>query len=286
MCLVTDTTARTPATFAAPAPAPASHHAVRGRLLWTDLMVPDVAAATQFYPAVTGWTLTPWVMAEGVPPYIMWTAGAAPVGGVMGMGEGEAAGGSPARWLAYFGTPDVDATYRDALALGARGIVPPRDIPTVGRFAILADPQGAGFAVFQPSNAPAPRSGSLVDGEFSWFELATTDADAALAFYTHLFGWARTEAMAMGPGQVYQMFGSDGPSVGAIYPADLGGEEPHWLLYVRVADLTPALDAVRRGGGRVLMEPQEIPGGDVIARCVDPHGAAFALHAPAPRATG
>ncbi len=284
------TTAATPTTFAAPAPDAAPDDAVRGRLLWTDLMVPDVEAATRFYPAVTGWTLAPWAMGEGVPPYTMWTAGAAPVGGVMGMSEGEAAGGTPARWLAYLGTPDIDATYRDALALGARGIVPPRDIPTVGRFAILADPQGAGFAVFQPSHAPAPRGGPLVDGAFSWFELGTTDAAAALAFYTRLFGWGLTESMAMGPGHVYQMFGSDGTSgrtsVGAIYPADLGGGEPHWLLYVRVADLTHALDAVRRGGGRVLTEPHEIPGGDYIAHCADPHGAEFALHAPAPRPAG
>ena len=279
---MTDAIAATTTTFAAPA----LNDAVRGRLLWTDLMVPDVDAATRFYPAVTGWTLTPWVMGEGVPPYTMWTAGAAPVGGVMGLSEGETAGDLPARWLAYFGTPDVDATYRDALALGARGIVPPRDIPTVGRFAILADPQGAGFAAFQPSNvpAPAPRGGAPAVGAFSWFELGTTNADAALAFYIQLFGWARTEAMPMGPGHVYQMFGSGGPSVGAIYPTDGGGKEPYWLLYVRVADLTPALDAVRRGGGRVLMEPQEIPGGDVIARCADPHGAAFALHAAGPLA--
>ncbi len=282
---MTNTAAATPATFATPA-APAPDHSVRGRLLWTDLMVPDVGAATQFYPAVTGWTLTPWSMGEGVPPYPMWTAGAAPVGGVMGLSEGEVAGGTPARWLAYLGTPDVDATYRDALALGARGIVPPRDIATVGRFAILVDPQGAGFAVFQPATAPERRGGPPADGEFSWFELGTTDADAALAFYTRLFGWSRTEAMAMGPGQVYQMFGSDGTSVGAIHPAGLGGAEPRWLLYVRVADLTHALDAVRRGGGRVLMEPHEIPGGDFIARCADPQGAEFALHAPAPPAAG
>lgn len=282
MSTITAATPATPATFAAPTP----DHSVRGRLLWTDLMVADVEAATRFYPAVTGWTLTPWAMGEGVPPYTMWTAGTMPVGGVMGLSEGEAAGGTPARWLAYLGTPDVDATYREALALGARTIVPPRDIPTVGRFAILADPQSAGFAVFQPSTAPTPRGRPLVDGEFSWFELGTTDTDAALAFYTRLFGWARTESMAMGPGQVYQMFGSEGTSVGAIHPADLGGAEPHWLLYVRVAALAPALDAVRRGGGRVLMEPHEIPGGDVIARCVDPHGAEFALHAPAPPAAG
>jgi predicted enzyme related to lactoylglutathione lyase len=274
--------AATPATSFA---APSTDQLVRGRFLWTDLMVPDVEAATRFYPAVTGWTLTSWVMGEGVPPYTMWTAGAAPVGGVMGMSAAEAAGGVPGRWLPYIGTPDVDATYRDALALGAQDVVPPRDIPTVGRFAVLADPQGAGFAIYQPSNAPE-RGGAPADGEFSWFELGTTDAEAAVAFYTRLFGWARTESMSMGPGKVYQMFGHGSTSVGAIYPVDPGAGRPYWLLYVHVADLAHALDAVRRGGGRVLAEPHEIPGGDYIARCADPQGAEFALHAPAPRAAG
>ena len=272
---MTTTATTTPDTFAPPSP----DHPVLGRFLWNDLMVPDVEAATRFYLPVTGWTLTEWAMGEGVPPYVMWTAGAAPVGGVMRLTEAEAAGGADARWLAYIGTPDLEATYRDALALGARSIVPPTDIPTVGRFAILADPQGAGFAAFQPANASAPRTGMPSVGEFSWFELGTSDAEAAVDFYTRLFGWARTESMPMGPGRVYQMFGAGGTTLGAIYPAEPDAGAPAWLLYVRVADMAQSLDAVRRGGGQVLREPQEIPGGDFIAHCADTHGTRFAVHA-------
>ncbi len=273
---------RTPATAPLTFTPPASDRAIRGRLLWTDLMVPDVGAATQFYADVIGWALTTWSMGEGIPPYTMWTAAAGPVGGVMGMSEAEVASGAPARWLAYIGTPDVDATHRDALALGAREIVPPRDIPTVGRFAVLADPQGAGFAIFQPTNAPEPSQGAASDGQFAWIELGTADPAAAIAFYTQLFGWALTERMEMGPGQAYQMFGVDGSTFGAIYPA-ASAAAAQWLLYVRVPDITRSVDAVRRGGGRVLMEPNEIPGGDYIARCADPQGAEFAVLAPAPQ---
>lgn len=281
-----DDTATTPAattpsaTYAAP---DASTPTVRGRLLWTDLMVPDVEAATHFYPAVTGWTLSPWSMGEGAPPYTMWTTAAGPVGGVMALTPAEVEARAPGRWLAYLGTPDVDGTYQQALAMGARSIVPPRDIPTVGRFAILADPQGAGFAIYQPSATSAPHGGAPNAGEFSWLELGTTDAAAAVGFYTRLFGWALTEAMPMGPGQTYQMFGFPGTSIGAIHPAGPDVAAPRWLLYVRVADLAHAVDAVRAGGGRVLMEPHEIPGGDHIARCEDSQGVEFALHGPPPR---
>lgn len=280
---MTDTAAPSPAaTFSPSLTTPtAAAAAARGRLLWTDHMAPDAEAAERFYTAVTGWTLTTFATPEGAPRYRMWTAGATPVGGVMGLTEPEVAAGAPARWLPHFGTPDVDATYHDALALGARSIVPPTDIPTVGRFAILLDPEGAGFSAYQPANPPADPSAwnpkPPAPGEFSWMELRVPDAEGALAFYTRLFGWAPTESMPMGPGKTYQMFGLGGQTFGAIYP----GEPAPWLLYVRVDDLARSLDAVRQGGGRVVREPTEIPGGDYIAQCVDPSGAAFALHGAA-----
>lgn len=269
----------TPATAPTAAPLTPTASTVRGRFLWYDLMTPDVDAATRFYSAITGWTLTPWATGEGRPPYTMWTNHDAPLGGVMTLSAEQAARGAPPHWLAYIGTPDVDATHHEALALGARSLVAPTDIPTVGRFAVLADPQGAPFAVFQPSTPGAPPAGMPAVGEFSWHELATTDGAAAFPFYATLFGWAPTEAMDMGADGVYQMFGQGGATYGGIFtpPCD-DTMRPHWLLYVRVPDLDAALDAVRRGGGQVLNGPMEVPGGDHVAQCQDPQGGHFALH--------
>ncbi|HEY0778036.1 MAG TPA: VOC family protein, partial [Gemmatirosa sp.] len=172
---------------------------------------------------------------------------------------------------------------------GARSIVPPRDIPTVGRFAIIADPQGAGVALFRSANPSAPPAGAPANGEFTWFELGSLDADASVAFYTRLFGWTLHDTMPMGPDAAYRMFGAGERTFFAIYP--LVGEmaaqatvPPQWLPYVRVADMARSLDAVRQGGGQVLAEPREIPGGDHVARCADPFGVQFALHAAAPHA--
>ena len=255
---------------------------VRGRFLWYDLMVPDVDAATRFYPPITGWTLAPWPMGDGVAPYTMWANGAMPVGGVMATPPDAAgasvAGSAPgAYWLAYIGTPDVDATFSEALALGGQRVVAPTDIPDVGRFAVLADPQGAAFAIFRPTTPSVPRGSMPEAGEFSWHELATTDHVAAFAFYSTLFGWAPTESMDMGSSGVYQMFGQPGATYGGMFDGTREGLPPHWLLYVYVRDLEAALDAVRVGGGQVRRGPMPIPGGRV-AHCADAQGAHFALH--------
>src|SRR5207302_11081138 len=100
--------------------------------------------------------------------------------------EQTAAGVGP-HWVAYIGTPDADATYADALARGATTRTPPTDIPTVGRYAVLADPQGATFALFTPANAPEKEETAPGIGDVSWHELYTSDLAAAQVFYPALF---------------------------------------------------------------------------------------------------
>lgn len=251
-----------------------------GRFAWYELMTTDPGAAEGFYTKVVGWGTQPFPGMET--PYTMWMNGEQPVGGLMLIPEEAKAGGAPPNWLLYVAVADADATVAKAASLGGRAEVGPREIPGVGRFAVLSDPQGAVFAILQPADpstysgpetAPSPR-------EISWRELATTDREAAAAFYTALFGWERQNASDMGePVGVYQEFGRPGLPLGGIYkkPADMPFP-PHWLLYARVPDIQAAIAAVRAGGGQVLNGPMEIPGGELIAQCLDPQGAAFALH--------
>jgi uncharacterized protein len=252
---------------------------VRGRFLWYDLMTPDVASAVQFYSAATGWTTTPFSI-EGVDgTYTMWTdASGAPIGGVMALPPEQVAAGTPPHWIAYIGTPDVDAAHAEAERLGARTYVAPRDIPTVGRFAVLADPQGATFALYTPQNAVGPEPEKPAVGGMSWHELYTSDLDAAWAFYTQLFGWNETGSMDMGPMGVYRMYGRGARMYGGMMNRASEQQPVAWNLYVRVPSLDASLDAVRSGGGQVIMGPQEVPGGDVVAICTDPRGGAFGLH--------
>ncbi len=250
----------------------------RGRFVWYELLTNDPGAAMAFYTKLIGWGTTDW--GEGESPYTMWTVGENPIGGVMEFPEDVKAAGVPPHWLPYVGTPDVDATVKQAERLGGKVLKEPTDIPNAGRFAVLCDPQGAAFAVYQTGGeTPPPREGPPRRGDFSWHELATTDHEAAFDFYNALFGWEKTEAMDMGEAGIYQMYGRGGMPLGGMFnkPAEMPGP-PAWLLYAMVDDVHKSVEMVKKLGGQVLNGPMEVPGGDFIVQCLDPQGAAFALH--------
>jgi uncharacterized protein len=249
-----------------------------GRFCWYELMTTDPKAAEGFYGKVVGWR------AEAFPgggPYTLWKKGEESVGGLLALTAEAKAAGAPVAWTPYVAVESADATAKHAAALGGKVHVPPTDIPSIGRFAVLSDPAGAHFAILQPSDPSSGRPDAPPEPlDVSWRELATTDREGAVAFYTALFGWERQNANDMGgPVGVYQEFGRAGMPQGGMYTKPAGMPfPPHWLLYAKVADLDASLGAVRAGGGQVLNGPMEIPGGDRIAQILDPQGAAFALH--------
>jgi predicted enzyme related to lactoylglutathione lyase len=247
-----------------------SNAEVRGRFVWHELLTTDTAAAAAFYPRILPWRTQP----SNMPGYTLFMAGSAQVAGYM---EPPAeAGGAPAHWVMYVGTPDVDATCAQAQALGARVCKAPSDIPNVGRFAVLADPQGATFAVFTPGSGPPPASPEF--GGFSWHELATTDVAAALRFYGQLFGWTTGVGHDMGAMGIYQLVEHGGVAVGGMCNTQGPQTPPSWLSYVHVADSSRAVAAAKAAGGRLLHGPVEVPGGSWIALFLDPQGGAFAVH--------
>ncbi len=255
-------------------------HHFRGRFLWYELLTSDTEAAKGFYTRLMGWGTTAWDGEMG--RYEMFAVGERPLGGLMALPEEARAAGAPPYWLPYVGAPDVDATARRAAELGGTTCVPPTDIPGVGRFAVLVDPQGAAFALLAPASEPAPDD-CAGEPAFCWHELVATDWRTAWPFYQELFGWRTTETMDMGPAGVYHMYGADGPPLGGFFtkPAEMPGPA-RWSLYLSVADVRQAVERVRELGGQVLMGPHEVPGGGLIAQCLDPQGAAFALHSAPP----
>jgi predicted enzyme related to lactoylglutathione lyase len=241
-----------------------SESSQRGRFVWYDLMTTDPGGAADFYTKIAGWGTQRW---EGsATPYTMWTNRETPLGGVMQMMP-EMAGQMPPHWVGYVGVPDVDDTAAQAQSLGGKVLTPPMDIPEVGRFAVISDPQGAAIAIFTPKEG-APGH-----------ELTTTDHQSAYDFYQKLFGWEKTGDFDMGEAGTYQMYGQGATPLGGMWtkPADMP-MPPNWLYYIRVPDVDTAAERVKELGGQVLNGPMEVPGGDRIAQCLDPQGAAFAVH--------
>ncbi|MHB8815384.1 MAG: VOC family protein [Steroidobacteraceae bacterium] len=252
-----------------------SNAEIRGRFVWHELMTTDPQGAGAFYSKVLPWKTQP----SGMPDYTLWVSGKTQTGGLMAQPEDVRRTGAAPSWLVYIGTPDVDATAAAAERLGGRVLKAPADIPNVGRFAVLADPQGAAFAIFKPG--PMPEGGGAPSGDFSWHELATSDLQGSVAFYSELFGWSRGPAHDMGPAGTYQLIEHGGEQVGGVYKVMDTSKAPHWLTYIRVASVDKAAAAAKAAGGKVTQGPMEVPGGSRIAQILDPQGGAFAVHEPA-----
>ena len=249
-------------------------NAVRGRLLWYELLTTDMKAAEKFYTAVVGWTITPFP--EAPDPYDMMTRpDGVPVAGVMTIPQGL---NFPPHWGMYVGVPKLEDGVAQVEKLGGSALSPVIEVPGVGRMRAMKDPQGAYFSIYEPESASPPEA-QAVAGDISWHELYTTDAAAALKFYGELFGWKQRNEMDMGPMGKYHIWGRDWDLGGIMNkPKEMAQAPPHWGLYFLVDSADKGAERVKANGGKVLNGPMEVPGGTRIVNCQDPQGAHFSLH--------
>jgi predicted enzyme related to lactoylglutathione lyase len=121
------------------------------------------------------------------------------------------------------------------------------------------------------------------NGAFCWNELATTDLDAAQNFYKALLGWEIKQGGAPGGGMRYNEIVVGGQHVGGMYaPGECGGEgapqmPPHWRAYVAVDDVDASAAKTKELGGKVCVEPMDIPGVGRFCVISDPAGAVISL---------
>lgn len=245
-----------------------------GSPIWYELMTEAPDAAQSFYAPVLGWNF-------GAPPeglehdYRVFTAADGEgVGGVMPMP------GIPPTWAVYFGVADVDAMATRVTELGGSLHKGPQDIPGVGRFAFVADPQGATFYLMRgDSDAESTAFAPPKAGHCSWNELVTSDQQAARDFYGKLFGWTKAGAMPMGALGEYSFIGHGGETIGAMMTNPEPGAAAFWNFAFTVPDIDRAKAAVEAGGGRLRHGPVELPGdqGDWLIQIDDPQGAKLML---------
>lgn len=245
-----------------------------GAFVWYDLATTDPAAAATFYASVIGWTPEP-VLDKS---YTVFKTGTAFMAGLMQMPQHLQAAGVPNHWSGYVHVDDVDAMLAKAIAAGATLRYGPEELPDVGRFAIIGDPDGAVFYLFTPTGQGEPPP-PMTPGSIGWRELHAHDHDAAFGFYAGLFGWERGRAIEMGPMGTYQLFAYDGLDRGGMMNAQ-PGMRPQWLFYFAVAGIETAAERVKSAGGTIVFGPVEVPGGAWTLNCRDPQGAYFALVSP------
>ena len=233
-----------------------------GKFVWHDNMSTDAAKAKDFYTELFGWELEPFPGAD----YKMIKAG-----GSLHGGFGAAQGGAPSAWTGHILVEDVDATADKAKSAGGTVITEPMDIPDVGRFAVIADPQGAVFSAFA-STGDSPGG----EGTFVWDELVTTDVDDAKRFYGEVLGWTSKD-LPMGPG-TYTMFKRAGDAdVGGLMQRPREDIPPSWTTYIGTQDTDASVAKARELGATILMEPMDVPEHGRFAIIQDPTGAVFGV---------
>lgn len=240
-----------------------------------------LSGASGFYTRVLGWQIAD----AGMPgfTYLLASHGGDMVAGLMEPPEG--CPDMPPAWMIYLDVDDCDAAVEKTRLLGGKVWKEPADIPGTGRFAVLADPQGAVFGILQPAPMdpqPPVESGAWnqrKESHGNWIELMSSDPVAGFDFYAELFGWTKSRAVDMGEMGQYQLFAYDGADIGGMM--SLGqAPVPCWLPYFGVNGVEAAMARISDAGGTVMHGPQEVPGGAFIAVARDPQGAHFAIVGP------
>ncbi|WBB58670.1 VOC family protein [Streptomyces sp. WMMC500] len=249
-----------------------------GSPCWADATLPDLRAGERFYGQLFGWTFTEGGAGTdtgpGFPRHSRALLDGRPVAALVAKQDGR----MPTAWGVHLATPDLAGTVEKIRRAGGTVLTEPEAASGAGRKAVAADPDGAVFALWQGGTRRG-FGATDVPGAFCWTEVYVRNADAADAFYPAVFGYELADppfdagdfkAWAL-PGSGREVAGR--ALVGDMLPAEM---PPHFLVYFRVGDVGDALGTVRRGGGRVLVDRQEIPGA-TFAVVADNQGAAFAV---------
>lgn len=262
--------------------------AEHGHFIWYELMTSDPEGAKSFYDAVIGWKIGDAESSFNGYRMIGRSDGKF-AGGVLPLSDEMQQHGARPTWLGYVGVDDVDGAVQSIENDGGKALLPPFDIPGVGRIAMVADPQGASFYVIDPI-PPADQPNAVSDvfspdaeQRIAWNELQTNDISAARRFYGKQFGWQSDDFMPMGDLGEYRFWDFQGLRLGGLY--DPGNEgldakkegQPRWRFYIKVGSIDAAKLAVEANGGTIAMGPHQVPTGDWILFGFDPQGAEFSL---------
>jgi predicted enzyme related to lactoylglutathione lyase len=252
-----------------------------GTFCWVELGTTDGEAAKSFYSQLFGWDHVDNPMGpDGV--YTLLKLDGKDVGGLYKMMPDMLAQGIPPHWLSYIYVSNADETAEKAKAEGATVMNGPFDVATLGRMAVIQDPTGAVFALWQPKDQKGAGVYN-VPNSFIWNELGTRDTQKAGEFYSKVFGW--TQEGFPGSPVEYTVFKNGDRGAGGMYriTAEMGPVPPHWLVYFAVDDCDAKVQKATGLGARVMKPAEDIPGVGRFAILTDPQGAAFAILKPEPQ---
>ena len=245
-----------------------------GSFSYADLQTSDLEAATKFYTGLFGWQTDDQPMSEdGSEIYRMFTKDGRVVCAASKQPPQQAEAGVPPMWNTYFTVEDVDLKAKEAEAAGGTVHAPPFDVFDAGRMAVISDPAGAFFCLWQAKE----NIGSYVMFEpnaLTWPECGSTDPDKAKDFYTNLLGWT-FEDQEMADGNMYTVFSVHGGFVAGLMKSPM--PMSYWSIYFAVDDCKGLTKKAVDSGAQLMMDAQHMPGVGVITVATDPQGAMFGM---------
>ena len=248
-----------------------------GTFSWPELATTDQKGAVSFYRSLFGWDLNEQPIGP-TETYSMFQMRGKEVGAAYSMRPEERQNGAPPHWNSYVTVANVDEAVKRAQELGAKVFAPPFDVMDAGRMAVLQDPTGAVFQLWQANK----HIGAKIlnePGALCWTELNTRDTKAAETFYTHLFGWTAKHSTPGSPME-YTEFNNQGhPGIGMMainehVPAHVPS---YWMPYFQVADCDASTGKAKELGGSIMVPPTDISKTGRFSIVTDPQGAMFAL---------
>jgi len=246
-----------------------------GTFCWVELATSDGEKAKEFYTKLFGWDYVD----SPIGPDMIYTVlkkDGKDAAALYKMPPEMSNQGIPPNWLSYVSVKSADDSANKAKELGAELLKEPFDVFTLGRMAVVKDPTGAVFAVWQPGTHPGVGVYNE-PGSLCWNELGTRDTEKAKEFYPRLFDW-EAGTQQMGP-MTYTILKNQGRPGGGMYEItpEMGNLPPHWLVYFAVDDCDDKVRKAESLGGQTMKPAADIPGIGRFAILIDPQGAAFAI---------
>jgi len=251
------------------------HQFLPGNFCWADLFCKNIDAAAEFYSAVFGWKLQ---HTEKDPiNRAVFLRSEKPVCGIQLMTDRLLQGGIPSHWLSVIAVENIDVVIRNIESLGGKNLVQPTDISATDRRALVQDPTGAVFSLWQTGEHTGASEWNRPNS-LCWNELYSNNIEQSLLFYRNLFGWTHSKSVGA-IGQDYFEFIHDGRSVGGMMEIrkEWGDMPPCWSVYFSVDNIHGSITNIRKMGGTVEGSPMEIENVGQFAVVMDPEGAFFSI---------
>ena len=243
-----------------------------GSFCWAELATTDGPGAKKFYSELFGWEAHDSPVGPDM-VYTMLKLNGKDIGALYQ--KGEMMKDVPTHWASYISVASADEIAAKAKSLGGTVMKEPFDVMDAGRMAVIIDPTGAAFCIWQPGK----HTGFGVKGEpnsVSWNELLTTDTARAIDFYTKLFGWA---ADTHGGPMPYTEFMNGAEHAGGMMQIapHMGPVPPHWGIYFAVDDCDATFQKATSLGAQAFVPPMDIENVGRFSTISDPQGAVFSI---------